>query len=134
MKIFIDANLMIYLNASTDEKTRHRIDTFFMNMLKEELYTNMLVIDEVLYVSRIKFNVPYEITFGFLDGVILPYVEIIPVDRIDYEAVKEFIDTFDLRPSDAIHVATMRKSGIRRIVSEDKEFDRVKGIERMWLE
>ncbi|MCJ7457135.1 type II toxin-antitoxin system VapC family toxin [Candidatus Bathyarchaeota archaeon] len=39
-----------------------------------------------------------------------------------------------MKPSDAIHLATMDKLGITSIVSEDEELDAVKGIKRVWLD
>ena len=39
-----------------------------------------------------------------------------------------------VKPSDAIHLATMDKLGITSIVSEDEELDAVKGIKRVWLD
>jgi predicted nucleic acid-binding protein len=39
-----------------------------------------------------------------------------------------------IKPSDAIHLATMDEAGITSIISEDKELDKVKGINRIWIE
>lgn len=36
-----------------------------------------------------------------------------------------------LRPRDAIHVAVMRRTGVRAIVSYDRHFDEVAGIDRV---
>lgn len=38
-----------------------------------------------------------------------------------------------LRPSDAIHLGAMLSRGISVIVSEDGDFDRVSGVESVWL-
>ncbi|MFP3171026.1 MAG: hypothetical protein RXQ98_07345 [Sulfolobaceae archaeon] len=39
-----------------------------------------------------------------------------------------------MNPSDALHVAVMLSNSIRGIVSEDRDFDRVKEeVERVWL-
>jgi predicted nucleic acid-binding protein len=40
---------------------------------------------------------------------------------------------YGLKPSDAIHVASMKKAGVGYIVSEDPGFDRVDWIKRVWL-
>jgi predicted nucleic acid-binding protein len=39
---------------------------------------------------------------------------------------------FGLRPSDALHAATIRKYGLDAIASEDRDFDEA-GIKRIWL-
>lgn len=39
--------------------------------------------------------------------------------------------TPNLSPRDAIHIATMEAGGIRRILSTDRDFDCIEGIERI---
>jgi len=40
---------------------------------------------------------------------------------------------YKLKPSDAMHVASMKKAGVKHIVSEDPDFDRVEWIKRVWV-
>ncbi|MEM3392318.1 MAG: hypothetical protein QW487_02285 [Candidatus Bathyarchaeia archaeon] len=48
---FLDSNFLIYLNAMTSDE-RRRFDEFFMKLLKEQLFINMLIINEVLYIYQ----------------------------------------------------------------------------------
>ena len=64
-KLFLDANLAIYLNTVTGED-RPIIDRFFKALLTERLFTNLLVLDETLYVSRRRYAVPRAMTMDFL--------------------------------------------------------------------
>jgi predicted nucleic acid-binding protein len=57
----------------------------------------------------------------------------LPVEEEDFKPVEKYLLKYGLKPSDAIHLATMEKAGISNIVSEDREFDRVKGIKRIWV-
>ena len=43
------------------------------------------------------------------------------------------MEQFDLKPRDAFHVAVMKSNGITEVVSDDPDFDRVKGIKRIRL-
>ena len=52
----------------------------------------------------------------------------------DLQATERYLGDYDVKPSDAIHLATMDKLGITSIVSEDAELDAVKGIKRVWLD
>jgi predicted nucleic acid-binding protein len=113
---------------------RSTIDRFFKSLLKEHLFTNMLVLDETLHVSRRRYTVPYAVTMEFLRRAFLPYTEIIPIAEEDLKATERYLTKYDVKPSDAIHLATMDKVGITSIVSEDEELDAVKGIRRIWLE
>jgi predicted nucleic acid-binding protein len=132
-KLFLDANLVIYLNTVTGEE-RPTIDRFFKSLLREHLFTNMLVLDETLHVSRRRYGVPYAVTLGFLRRAFLAYTEIIPIAEEDLQATERYLTKYDVKPSDAIHLATMDKAGITSIVSEDEELDTVKGIRRVWLD
>jgi hypothetical protein len=132
-KLFLDANLVIYLNTMTGDE-RATIDQFFKDLLRDRLFINLLVLDEVLYISRSRYRVPYAVTMNFLRRTLLPYTEIIPIAEEDLKATERYLIEYDIKPSDAIHLATMDKAGITSIISEDKELDKVKGINRIWLE
>jgi predicted nucleic acid-binding protein len=53
------------------------------------------------------------------------------VEPADVIAAAEIVAGSDLSARDAVHVAVMRRAGITRILSEDRDFDRVEGIERI---
>ncbi len=130
-KLFLDANFVIYLNTLTGGQ-RAIIDEFFKGLLRERLFINLLVMDETLYISRRHYGLPYATTMNFLRRVLLPYTEIISVAEEDFPTMEKYLTEYDIKPSDAINLATMDKMGIASIVSEDAELDRVKGIRRIW--
>lgn len=132
MKIFLDSNFLIYVNAMTDDK-REGVDKLFRRLLEESLFINMLVIDETLYTSK-RYQVPYNVTLNFLREIVLPYVEIIPIEEEDLKPTEKYLLKYGLKPSDAIHLATMEKAGVNHIVTEDEEFNRVEEVKRIWLE
>ncbi len=133
MKLFLDACLLIYLNTVTGEEESHKLYDFYLNLLKDELYIDMLVLDETLYISRKKYGLSYDITLGFLEENILPFVDIIPLERRDFKLMKKYLVDYSIRPSDALHLVAMDKAGCRAIVSEDKNFDKTH-VERIWLD
>ena len=134
MKAFLDTPLLVYLNAVTDEKVREKYENFYLDLLSRyKLYTDVLVLDELLYVSRKKYKIPYEITFEFIDTVVLPYVTVLNLGEEEYTVAKEVLLKYNVKPSDSLHVATMLNNGIKRIVSEDRELDRIEGLERLWI-
>ncbi|WP_309493612.1 type II toxin-antitoxin system VapC family toxin [Candidatus Hecatella orcuttiae] len=133
MKAFLDSNLLVYLNTMTGEE-RKSIDKFFRKLLNETLFTNMLVLDETLYISKRKFKVPYETTLGFLREIVLPYTKVIPLDEEDVKSMEKYLTKHDLKPSDTLHLATMEKAGVTRIVTEDEDYDKVEEVRRIWLQ
>ena len=125
--MFVDANVLVYLNLGVEEVAR-----FFEKLLTESrLYTNVLVLDEVLYVSWRRYGVKFEDTMRFLDDVVLPYVKVLNVGWEEYVKAKGYVGI--LKPSDALHVAVMLNNGIKTVVSEDRDFDRVGDVRRVWI-
>ncbi len=134
MKLFIDTNLFVYLNSNVDDDLATRLDSFYTNLIRDnEVYTNVLVLDELIHVSRRKYGVSYPETISFIEDVILPAVKVLSITFNDYLTAKEIILTYNLRPSDALHIATIQNNGLQAIVSEDEDFDRLP-LKRLWLE
>ncbi|MEM2415208.1 MAG: type II toxin-antitoxin system VapC family toxin, partial [Thermoproteota archaeon] len=90
---------------------------------KDLLFVNMLVINETIWILNKKYRIPLSEIIELIDKLI-PLLEIIPIDYGDYDIMKKIMLDYGLKPSDALHIASMNKMGIRHIVSEDKEFDK----------
>ena len=133
MKVLVDASLLVYLNVRMPEQEAKLVEDFWLNLLRNhELYTDVLALDEAIYVSRRKYGVGYEETLKLIDKAVLPYVEVIPLGGVEYVRAKEFMLKYGLTPSDALHVATVIVNELQAIASEDRDFDRV-GIKRLWV-
>ncbi|BAD85187.1 predicted nucleic acid-binding protein, containing PIN domain [Thermococcus kodakarensis KOD1] len=134
MRLLIDTNLFVYLNANIDDELAERLDRFYAELVREnEAYTNVLVLDELIHVSKRKYGVSYPETISFIEDVVLPAVRVLPITFEDYLTAKEIILKYHLRPSDALHAATIQNNGLQAIVSEDEDFDKLP-IKRLWLE
>ena len=60
--------------------------------------------------------------------------EIFPVEHADVRSAKDLaLGALGLSSRDALHVAVMRRQGIERILTFDRDFDRVPGIDRVEL-
>ncbi len=133
MKVFVDASLLIYLNVKMPDHEAKIIEDFWLELLSNHsLYTNVLVLDEVIYISWRKYSIPFEETIEFIDRAVLPYVDLIPIGSIEYLKAREIMIKQRLKPSDAIHLATIIVHGLNAIASEDEDFDRT-GIKRIWI-
>jgi len=130
MKVFVDACFLIYLNTLRGER-RKPFENLWVKLLGEEPILNVIVLDETLYISK-RYGVPYSETLEFLKRVVLPFVEVVPLGVEDLYASEKYLLSYNLKPSDALHVATMEKAGTSLIVSEDREFDRVVWVRRLW--
>ncbi|CAI1493497.1 Ribonuclease VapC [Thermococcus nautili] len=132
MKLFIDTNLFVYLLTKTPEDEK-KIVTFYAELIENhDLYTSPLVLDETIHVAKKKYGVHYELSIEFIDEKVLPYVEVLPLTVFDYLTARLIITKYNLRPSDALHVAVIENNGLQAIVSEDEDFD-VLPLKRVWL-
>lgn len=132
-KAFIDANFLIYLNTCTDPIFCRKLRTFFLSLIKSyDTYTDILVIDEVLYISKKKYRVPYNITLNFIWNI-LKVIKLIPLSEEVFTELNDILQKYNLKPSDAIHLAAMKLEGINIIVSEDADYDKIKDVRRIWL-
>jgi len=135
LKLFLDSSYLIYLRYAESDKVFKYVTGFLREAVEhgEHLLVNMIVIDETIWILNKKFNVPLNEAFELTDRL-MPLLEVVPIDYIDYDAMKKIMTNHRLKPSDALHVASMSKAGIKHIVSEDKEFDKIPGIKRVWLD
>ena len=133
MKVFIDASLLVYLNVRMPDNEARLVEDFWLDLLTNHLlYTNVLVLDETIYVSKKKYNIGFKETLNFIDRAILPYVEILPIGLSEYLRAKNLMVKYRLKPSDSIHVATIENHGLQAIATEDEDFDKV-GLKRLWI-
>ncbi|MCD6487963.1 MAG: PIN domain-containing protein [Desulfurococcales archaeon] len=51
----------------------------------------------------------------------------------EYEHAVRILTEYDFKPSNALHLGAMFNNGITLIVSEDKEFDKIPTIKRLWI-
>ena len=134
MKVFIDANLLVYLNTLTTEDIRVIYENFYLNLMAEHrIYTDVLVLDEVIYVSKKRYSVPYVTTLSFIEAIVLPYTTILPLSEDEYREAAKLIEKYNVKPSDALHIGAMITNRIPTLVSEDKELDRISEIKRVWI-
>jgi predicted nucleic acid-binding protein len=129
--IFVDSNIPMYLvGASHPNKdaARRLLETSIERA--ERLVTDAEVLQEILhrYVA-IKRRDAIQPAFNALLGIV---DEVFPVELPDVEVARDvLLGQADLSARDALHVALMKRHGIRRILTFDTGFDRVPGMERI---
>lgn len=129
--IFVDSNISMYLVGAPHQ---HKIDA--QRLLEraiadgERLVTDTEVLQEILhrYVAihrRDAIQPAFDALLGVAD-------EVFPVELADVERAKTvLLGQPSLSARDAVHVATMERHQVRRVMSFDAGFDGVPGIERL---
>jgi predicted nucleic acid-binding protein len=115
------------------EEQAQLINSLWRGFLSEhEASTNLPVLDELIYVSGRKYGVERKETLEFIDHVALPHIELLSIGAELYPFFKLYVVKFGLKPSDALHAATIKRYRLDAIASEDRDFDKA-GIKRIWL-
>lgn len=99
---------------------------------EETAVTSSLTLDEVMWV--IVKNKKKEVLRKVIENIYT--IQNLRLQEVGSDiplAALELIEKENLKPRDAFHVAVMKKLGVGEIVSDDEDFDRVKGIKRVKL-
>ncbi len=128
--ILVDSNVPMYLLGAAHP---HKVDA--QRLLEsavaagERLVTDVEVLQELCHRyaaigRRDAIQPAFDATLQIVD-------EVLPIERGDAEAAKDIVLRYAaLSARDALHVAVMHHHGIERIMSFDRGFDLVPGIER----
>jgi predicted nucleic acid-binding protein len=130
--IYLDANFFIFANfdQTTRGENARRLQEKIVSGMKAT--TSALALDEVMWVllrngRKDVLREVIEDIYAMPNFSILDVSSSVPLDALS------ITEKFDLRPRDAFHVAVMRSREITQIVSDDSDYDRVKGITRIGL-
>ncbi len=129
--ILIDSHIPMYLVGAEHP---HKIDA--QRLLerciaeRRRLFTDAEVLQEILHrYSAIKRKDAIQPALDALLGVV---DEVLPVERDDVLSARDILmGAPDLSSRDALHLAIMRRHGIRSILSFDRGFDLFPGVSRI---
>ncbi|MEW5914976.1 MAG: type II toxin-antitoxin system VapC family toxin [Gemmatimonadota bacterium] len=129
--IFIDSNVPMYLIGASHP---HKVDA--QRLLeraiadRERLVTNAEVLQEILHRfvaidRRDAIQPAFDVLLGTVD-------EVFPVELADVEGAKRILFGLKVSARDAIHLATMERRRVTRIMSFDTGFDAYTGVTRLY--
>ena len=90
MKAFINSPLLIYLNTAAEPSARILYENYIDILNRYKPYTDVLVLDELLHISKKKYGIPYNITTDFIETAILPYT-MIELGEEEYRQAAEYL-------------------------------------------
>lgn len=128
--IFVDSNIPMYLvGAPHPHKSdaQRLLERAILD--RERLVTNAEVLQEILhrYVAidrRDAIQPALDVLLGAVD-------EVFPVELADVERAKTILFSVRVSARDAIHLATMERRRVTRIMSFDTGFDLYTGVTRL---
>jgi len=129
---FVDANVFIYVLVKSPEKDYQISQTILRRIENgEETATSLAVIQKV--VDWLEYNNRKKEARSFLTAV-NSYLTMNKLNTTwnDFLTALDDMDEHNIDFVDALTLQTMKKNKINEIYSNDKDFDRVKTIERIW--
>ena len=130
MQVFLDTNVFLYAAGSAHPQ-RDPCAKVLARVADGSIdaTTNAEVIQEILYVLTRRGSRSAALT---LSGAVLAlFPEILPITREEIQAARGLLKQYPrLTARDAIHAASMIRSGVLTIVSVDSDFDTVSEIRR----
>ena len=131
---YIDANVFIY--AALEQGSRGVAAREIVKQIHEGQFpaaTSAITFDEIVHVVRKESDIQRSIAAG-IAFLHCDNLQLIAVDKSLLHHALDVIRHHNLRAKDAIHYATMRVKGIKTIVSNDSDFDKIKEIVRKPIE
>lgn len=129
---FVDANVFIYVLVKSPKKDYEIAKRILERIEKgEEAATSLAVIQEVA--DWLEYNNRKKEVRSFLTAV-NSYLAMnkLLIAWEDLLAAQDGVDKHNIDFVDAVTLQTMVKNDINEIYSNDKDFDRVQGIKRIW--
>jgi len=137
MQKYLDANVFIF-PVIEDEKIdkRVKLSKEILSKISEgtlDAATSSLTWDEVVWTVRKFIGEKESIDEGkkFLN---FPNLKILSIDESVISEAQRILEKYNLKPRDSIHAACAIKNGIKEIVSDDPDFDRIPELKRIGLE
>ena len=129
--MYLDANFFVFSRYDTTAKGENARDLLTEIIKgKKDALTTALTLDEVMWAlikngHRKDVHEVIEEIYSVSHLVIREVPALLPLAAID------LMEQFNLRPRDAFHLAAMQLFGIKEIVSDDSDFDKIKEIKRV---
>ena len=127
---FIDTNIFAYALLDRGRKGAACTGLLDQVVRGKQASTSPLVLDELMWVLAKNGRA------GSIPSVVakvcaMPNLTVLPVGGQTAEQASKLVAEFGLKPRDAMHLAVMREHGLSAILSDDRDFDKIKGIKRI---
>ena len=135
MTVFVDANIPMYV-AGRDHEYKEPSTRFMRAVARRHVdaVSDVEILQEILYrYGLYRYGAVRRPSIGFavFDTFIATIPRIHPVLLADLRTSRVILAEHPgVEPRDAIHIAVMRRNGVRGIVSYDEHFDGIPGIDR----
>ncbi len=128
--MYLDSNIFIF--AAIDDGKLGQDCRNIIRLINEKKIScaaSFIVIDEVIWILKKK--VGKDDAIKIVKAMLSMPIKWISLDRSVIIEMLEIYEITELDPRGAIHFTSMKGSGLSIMVSEDKDFENVEGLERI---
>ena len=128
--MYIDSNIFIFAAINQDEQGERCRN--IIKLIEEEKIScaaSYLMIDEVIWVLKKKIGKKDAITI--IKAILSLPIKWLSIDESSIIRMVSILENTNIDPRDALHIACMLNNGLSTILSEDKDFDRIKNVKRI---
>ena len=128
-KLFVDTNAFVYY--LTNDKDRITKVQDLLESEEYEIFTNILAVNEIIYKLLWISASRNEVYSKFIDFYMYLKTRCKILDLKEDEIMMscQISNNYGLLPTDASIVATMIKNNIKKILTDDSDFKKIKSIE-----
>lgn len=130
-RFFIDTNIFIYAQGAA-HKYRDPCQIIMRLIASDEIYgaANTEILQEILY--RYSSIGKANIGIQMVESILAVIHEVFPIERPDIILALNLLGKYrQLNPRDAIHAAASLRNNFKYILSVDKHFDKIRGLQRV---
>ena len=133
---FLDTNVILRYLTRDDERKAEACHRLFQRLSRgeEEIFTCEAIVTEVVYVLSSR-RAPYRLGHEEIRARLVPILTLrglrLPQKRVYIRALDIYASMPFLDFEDALAAAHMERQGVTEIVSYDKDFDMVAGLQRV---
>ncbi len=128
--MYIDSNIFIFAAINQDENGERCRN--IIKLIEEEKIScaaSYLIIDEIIWVLKKKIGKKDAITI--IKAILSLPIKWLDINESSIIRMVDILENTNIEPRDALHIACMLNNGLSTILSEDKDFDRIKNVKRI---
>ena len=130
--IYLDTNIFVYPHTGNDAISGACIKLLEKAMSEEiKACTSIITWDEFQYALKKKFHDREKAVELSKDFLAMPNIIFLEANKEIIESAQKITEKYNIAPRDAIHAATAIINGIKEIISDDPDFDKITELKRI---
>ncbi len=131
--VYLDTNVFVYpviYEESVSKKAQKAKEVLLRVATKEmEGFTATITWDEIVWVTK-RFLGERDALEQGKKFLTFPNLNLVAIDSSVIMNAQKIMESYGLKPRDAIHASVALVSGQKTVISDDQDFDKVKGLRR----